>query len=137
MNYTYNGKNYNVPDEEIDRLMDNLDISISEACETYLADKEIIESEEEKELTKKATKNRVLSTIHQAKGEKKERKAREKKENPLKKEIIQAIFSGIINNINTDGEVVVTNDEKYIDFNVDGREFTVNLVEHRPKKEKK
>lgn len=137
MNYTYNGKNYNVPDEEIDRLMDNLDISISEACETYLADKEIIESEEEKELTKKATKNRVLSTIHQAKGEKKERKAREKKENPLKKEIIQAIFSGIINNINTDGEVVVTNDEKYIDFNVNGREFTVNLVEHRPKKDKK
>ena len=137
MNYTYNGKNYNVPNEEIDRLMDNLDISISEACETYLADKEIIESEEEKELTKKATKNRVLSTIHQAKGEKKERKAREKKENPLKKEIIQAIFSGIINNINTDGEVVVTNDEKYIDFNVNEREFTVNLVEHRPKKEKK
>ncbi len=137
MNYTYNGKNYNVPDEEIDRLMDNLDISISEACETYLADKEIIESEEEKELTKKATKNRVLSTIHQAKGEKKERKAREKKENPLKKQIIQAILSGIANNINTDGEIVVTNDEKYIDFNVDGREFTVNLVEHRPKKEKK
>jgi predicted RNA-binding protein Jag len=137
MNYTYNGKNYNVPDEEIDRLMDNLDISISEACETYLADKEIIESEEEKELTKKATKNRVLSTIHQAKGEKKERKAREKKENPLKKEIIQAILSGIANNINTDGEIVVTNDEKYIDFNVNGREFTVNLVEHRPKKEKK
>lgn len=134
MNYTYNGKNYNVPDEEIDCLMDNLDISISEACETYLADKEIIESEEEKELTKKATKNRVLSTIHQAKGEKKERKAREKKENPLKKEIIQAILSGIANNINTDGEIVVTNDEKYIDFNVDGREFTVNLVEHRKKK---
>lgn len=137
MNYTYNGKSYNVPDEEIDRLMDNLDISISEACETYLADKEIIENEQEKELTKKAEKNRILSTIHKAKGEKKERKPREKKENPLKKEIIQAIFSGIINNINTDGEVVVTNDEKYIDFNVDGREFTVNLVEHRPKKEKK
>ena len=137
MNDTYHGKNYNVPEEEIDRLMDNPDISISEACETYLADKEIIESEEEKELTKKATKNRVLSTIHQAKGEKKERKAREKKENPLKKQIIQAILSGIANNINTDGEIVVTNDEKYIDFNVDGREFTVNLVEHRPKKEKK
>ncbi len=134
MNYTYNGNSYNVPDEEIDRLMDNLDISISEACETYLADKEIIENEQEKELTKKAEKNRVLSTIHKAKGEKKERKPRGKKENPLKKEIIQAILSGIANNINTDGEIIVTNDEKYIDFNVNGFYFTVNLVQHREKK---
>lgn len=134
MNYTYNGKNYNVPDEEIDRLMDNLDISISEACETYLADKEIIESEEEKELTKKATKNRVLSTIHQAKGEKKERKAREKKENPLKKEIISIIYKAIFTELDDIHSIIVTNDEKYIDLMVGNREFTVNLVEHRKKK---
>lgn len=137
MNYTYNGKNYNVPDEEIDRLMDNLDISISEACETYLADKEIIESEEEKELTKKATKNHVLSTIHQAKGEKKERKTREKKENPLKKEIITEIY-GILQkkliNSKEFSNIIVTNDEKYIDFSIGERNFTVNLVEHRRKK---
>ena len=40
----------------------------------------------------------------------------------------------MVGNIKTDGEVIVTNDEKYIDFNVGGREFTVNLVEHRKKK---
>lgn len=137
MNYTYNGKTYSVPDEEIDRLMDNLDISISEACETYLADKEIIESEEEKELTKKATKNRVLSTIHEAKGEKKERKTREKKENPLKKEIISVIFEEIADKFHNKDYCLIKNDEKYIDFSIDGREFTINLVEHRPKKEKK
>ena len=137
MNYTYNGKTYNVPDEEIDCLMDNLDISISEACETYLADKEIIENEQEKELTKKAEKNRVLSTIHQAKGEKKERKAREKKENPLKKEIIKAIFKGLSDfqtDFEEESQILVTNDEKYIDFNLGTRHFTINLVEHREKK---
>lgn len=127
-------KTYTIPDNEIDALVDALDISINEACEMWLSDHDIIENETVEELTKKATKNRVTGTIHGAKGEKKERKAREKKENPLKKEIIQAILKGIAENISTDGEIIVTNDEKYIDFNVNDREFTVNLVEHRKNK---
>ena len=136
MTYTYNNKTYNISDAEIDKLMDSLDISIAEACEMILSDREVIVNETVEELTKNAQKNRVTSTIHGAKGEKKERKPREKKENPLKKEIIQAIYSGIIQNIRTDGKVLITNDEKYIDFNVNGLEFSVNLVQHRKKKEK-
>lgn len=127
-------KTYTIPDNEIDVLVDALDISINEACEMWLSDHDMIENETVEELTKKATKNRVTGTIHGAKGEKKERKAREKKENPLKKEIIQAIFKGIAENISTDGEIIVTNDEKYIDFNVNELEFTVNLVQHRKNK---
>ena len=135
MKYNYNGKNYNVPDEEIDKVMDKIDCSIAEACEMWLSDHDVIENEQVEELTKKATKNRITATIHNAKGEKKERKPREKKENPLKKEIIQAIFKGIAENISTDGEIIITNDEKYIDFNVNELEFTINLVQHRKKKE--
>ncbi len=135
MKYNYNGKTYNVPDNEIDKIMDKLDCSIAEACEMWLSDHDVIENEQVEELTKKATKNRITATIHNAKGEKKERKPREKKENPLKKEIIQAIVKGIAENISTDGEIIVTNDEKYIDFNVNELEFTVNLVQHRKKKE--
>ena len=134
MKYEYEGKVYNIPDEEIDRNVEQLDISIAEACEMYLADHDLIKDEIVEKLSEKATKNRVTGTIHGAKGEKKERKAREKKENPLKKEIIQAILKGIAENISTDGEIIVTNDEKYIDFNVNDREFTVNLVEHRKNK---
>lgn len=132
------GHNYTIPDEEIDKLMDGLDISIAEACETYLCDHDIIADDTVEELTTKAQKNRVTATIHSAKGEKKERKAREKKENPLKKLIISAIcvgfndenwlFDEVIDNL------VVRNDEKYIDLTIDGREFTINLVEHRKKK---
>lgn len=129
-------KGHNISDTEIDKLMNKLDISLEDACETILCDMGVEEDETVEELTAKAQKNRVTSTIHQAKGEKKERKPREKKENPLKKEIIQAIFAGIAENINVDGEILITNDEKYIDFNVNGREFTVNLVEHRKKKDK-
>ncbi len=127
-------KNHNVPDNEIDKLMDALDISMAEACEMWLSDHDVIENETVKELTEKAQKNRITATIHKAKGEKKERKAREKKENPLKKEIIQAIYTVIANEITSSANTFVRNDEKYIDFTIGNREFTVNLVEHRPKK---
>lgn len=130
-------KNFNIPDKEIDKLMDALDISIAEACEMYLSDHDLIEDETVEELTKKATKNRITATIHDAKGEKKERKPREKKENPLKKEIIEIIFTSLQKKLIEHGDFLsinVTNDEKYIDFAIGNRTFTVNLVEHRGKK---
>ena len=134
MKYTFENKVYTIPDKEVDRIIEKMKVSITEACEIYLYDHELISIESADEMTAKAQKNRILSTIHGAKGEKKDRKPREKKENPLKKEIIKAIFAGIAENIRTDGEIIITNDEKYIDFNVDGLEFTVNLVQHRKKK---
>ncbi len=127
-------KNFNIPDEEIDKLMDSLDISLEEACETYLFDHDMVESKEVEEMSQKASKNRITATIHGAKGEKKERKPREKKENPLKKEIIQAIYTVIADEITSSARVFIRNDEKYIDFSCGNREFTINLVEHRPKK---
>ena len=132
-------KNFNIPDKEIDKLMDALDISIAEACEMYLSDHDLIEDETVEELTKKATKNRITATIHDAKGEKKERKPREKKENPLKKQIISGIHDYFLDEIGhtLDKNTIISikNDEKYIDLTINGREFTINLVEHRKKKE--
>lgn len=135
MKYTYNSKTYNIPDEEVDAIIDKYECSISEACEAYLTDNDLIINEKVEELNKKASKNRITQTIHGAKGEKKPRKAREKKENPLKKEIIQAIYTVIANEITSSDHTFIRNDEKYIDFSIAGREFTLNLVEHRPKKE--
>ena len=130
MKYTIQNKTYNIPNEEIDKLTEALDISIAEACEMYLSDHDLIVNETVEELTKNATKNRVTATIHSAKGEKKDRKPREKKENPVKKEIISKIYS-ILKDFDN---VTVTNDEKYIDFSIENRDFTINLVEHRKKK---
>lgn len=131
-------KNFNIPDKEIDKLMDSLDISISEACEMYLSDHDLIENETIEELTKKATKNRITATIHDAKGEKKEKKTRGKKENPLKKQIISHIFNSFFyDNARKDYpnlEIVVRNNEKYIDLEIEGRNFTIDLIEHRSKK---
>lgn len=131
-------KGHNIPDQEIDKMMDKLDISMAEACEMILSDRDVVENEVVEELTKKATKNRVTATIHQAKGEKKERKAREKKENPLKKEIISGIHDYFLDEIGhifpKNTTITVRNDEKYIDLEINDRSFTINLVEHRKKK---
>lgn len=131
-------KGYEIPNKEIDKMMDTLDISLEEACEVYLFDHDLTENEEVEEITKKATKNRITSTIHGAKGEKKERKPREKKENALKKQIISHIFDSFFyDNVRKDYpnlEISIRNNEKYIDLIIDGREFTINLVEHRKKK---
>ena len=138
MNYTYNGKAYNIPDEEIDKAMNSLDISLAEACEMWLSDHDLIQDETVEKLTEIAQKNRITSTIHSAKGEKKERKAREKKVNPLKKEIIEYLFDHLhefLYNKQEKFDIKVSNDEKYIDFSIENRDFTINLVEHRKKKE--
>ena len=131
-------KGHTISDQEIDKMMDKLDISMAEACEMILSDRDVIENETVEELTAKATKNRVTATIHQAKGEKKERKPREKKENPLKKEIISGIHDYFLDEIGhifpKNTIITVRNDEKYIDLEINDRSFTINLVEHRKKK---
>lgn len=133
-------KGHNIPDTEINKLMEKLDLTLEEACETILCDMGIEEDETVEELSKKALKNRITTTIHSAKGEKKERKAREKKENPLKKQIINAISDGIYAKLDTFGtnnvHYSIRNGEKYIDLEINGRSFTINLVEHRQKKGK-
>lgn len=141
MKYEINGKIINIPDTEIEKLVSTLEISKDEAIETWLVDNDYETDETVEELTKKAKENRISATIHQAKAEKtdkKVRKPRTKKENPLKKEIIDAIRYYFSDNSNlnfTIDELIVKNDEKYIDFTSNGREFTINLVEHRKKKQ--
>lgn len=134
MIYKYNSKEYRIPDEIIDDMMEKLDCSLAEACEGYLFDHDLIKSEEEEKITEKVKKSGISRTIHQAKGEKKERKPREKKENPLKQGIIAVIYASLVEEFAEKGTISITNNEKYIDFSIDGREFTVNLVEHRKKK---
>ena len=133
MTYTYNNKTYNISDAEVDKLVDTLDISIAEACEMILSDKDVIVNDTVEELTKNAQKNHVTNTIHGAKGEKKERKPREKKENPLKKEIIGLIYNLFKTEYSDIASISITNAEKYIDLTIGDREFTINLVEHRKK----
>lgn len=137
MLYTVGNKNINIPDAEIKKLQTALELSEEEAIQTWLSDNDYISDETVEELSEKAKKNRISATIHEAKAEnkvKKERKPREKKENPLKRQIIDAIFAGLSENLPENAVIDIKNDEKYIDLTINGIEFTVNLVQHRVKK---
>lgn len=136
MDYILNGRTIKIPDKDIQNLQTTLELSKEEAIETWLSDNDYISDETVEELTKKAKENRITGKIHGAKAEtaKKERKPREKKENPLKKEIIKAIYTAIADEITSSANTFIRNDEKYIDFTLGDRSFTINLVEHRPKK---
>lgn len=136
MIYTLNNKSINIPDKDIENLQKTLELSKEEAIETWLSDNDYISDETVEELTKKAKENRITGKIHGAKAEtaKKERKLREKKENPLKKEIILAIYSGLAINLDKKAVIDIKNNEKYIDLSINGLDFTINLVQHRPKK---
>lgn len=137
MKYQLNDKRIiNVPDKDIERLMNTLKLNQVEAVQLWLEDEGYLENETVEELSEKARKNRITATIHQAKavdGAKKERKPRERKKNPIKQDIIQTIFDALQSKYS---EINVTNDEKYVELAVDGAKFTINLVQHREKKEK-
>ena len=137
MTYTLDsGKVINIPDAEIDALQKSNNISYNEAVYLWLCDEDYITDDTVEQLTEKAKKNRITSTIHQASATepKKARKPKEKKENPLKRQIIDAIFAGLSENLPENAVIDIKNDEKYIDLTINGIEFTVNLVQHRTKK---
>ena len=144
MKYEFNGgRMIYIPDKDIERLQNSLNISRDEAIYTWLVDEEYLTDETVEELSERAKKNHITATIHQAKSEnseKKERKPREKKENPLKKQIISNIYDAILDEIGhiypKDTTISLTNDEKYIDLTINGLNFTINLVQHREKKQK-
>ncbi len=114
MKYNFNGKEINIPDEEIDKLMNTLDLTEDEAIETWLSDNDYEENEEVEKLTKKAKDNKIMATIHEAKSEK-DRKKREpvQKEDEVKESIISQVaelLGAIVD------KVEVTNKTKLIEF---------------------
>lgn len=120
-----------ISDEWIDKQCELLDISIQEAVDMYLADNGVVENSEQNELDTKAKKVK----INHGATESKERKKVERKREPNKTK--RAIISSLINAVNEIEGVEnakITNVEKYIDFAIGDRTFTINLVEHRKPK---
>ena len=120
-----------ISDEWIDKQCELLDISIQEAVDMYLADNGVVENSEQNELDTRAKKVK----INHGATEGKERKKVERKREP--NETKRAIISSLINTVNEIEGVEnakITNIEKYIDFAIGDRTFTINLVEHRKPK---
>ena len=120
-------KNVSIPDDIIDSYVDKLSCSIEEACDCYLCDQGIIINSEQAELDK-ANQGKTAQFVDAASGSRPNRGKRSPDAD--KKCIIDALRQALW--VLSD-EVVVRNDEKYIDFMYNGKNYTVNLVQHRKK----
>lgn len=136
MVYNLNGKNIKIPDEDIKRNMEILDLSEDEAIQLYLEDEGYLENEEVAELTKKAKDSGIMSTIHGAKAEKPKAKVeRERKENPTKERIIAEIGKFLCQLDGISG-VNIANIGKIIEFECENKHFKLDLIQKREKKVK-
>lgn len=135
MKYKFENKMVDIPDEELDKLVDKLDISLAEAIEIWLEDNDYIMCEETKELEKKAKENKITATIHQAKASvSKERKKVERKPDEVKDSLVERLqdFLKIMNFEN----VVITKVGKMVEFDIGDDHYKLDLIRQRKPKGK-
>ena len=134
MKYNFGNKVLNIPDEEIENLMNTLELTEEEAIETWLDDNDYTENEEVEKLTKKAKENGV-----KIRGESDAPKAKrvvERKANPTKEKIIAILAETLAKQDNL-MNIKVTNIGKLIEFtDNEGNSFKLDLVQRRNKKSK-
>ena len=123
----YNG--FDVPDKEIDKLMDNLDISLAEACELWLADNDKMTNPEQEEIDKKAK----MGARHYEKSANPRKNVKKERKIDFDKGYLLSIISKILQDeAKIDDIWQKTETELYFSFK--NAKYTVKLTKHRPKK---
>lgn len=130
MIYKYNGKNITIPDREIEKLINSLELSQQEAIDLWLSDNGIEDNEEQDILDEKAKKVRIDKDIIQ-KSDKKVRKPVEKKVSDEKKELFSEILSHLTEIYGEN--VKILNENKLISVDLNGITFKIDLIQVRKK----
>jgi len=135
MKYNFNGKQINIPDKEIKKSMELLELTEEEAIEMWLEDEGYLDNEEQIELTQKAKESGIMTTIHGAKAEQKEKKEKKPKTVKISDEK-QELFANVLKNLQEIYEnVEVLNPNKLISVKIGDKSFKIDLIEQRkPKK---
>ena len=135
MKYTINKKEINIPDEELDNLIDKLDLTMEEAIQVWLEDEGYEVNEEVEALTQKAKDNKITATIHGARADApKAKREVVRKENPTKEALIQILAQTLSKQENIT-DLKITNIGKIIEFKTnDGKSFKLDLIQRRDKK---
>ena len=134
MRYTLpNGKNVNIPDEEIKKSMKALDLTKEDAIQMWLEDNDYEVNEEQAELDAKAKKVKIdhgASAMDKTKS--KEKKPRPKVASDEKKELFDEIFSNLQDIYKENAKIEKEN--KLILVKIGEKTFKIDLIEQRPKK---
>ena len=132
MKYNFNGKDINIPDNEIKVLMKTLELTEQEAIETWLDDNDYTTNKQVEELTKKAKVNGTTKIGARVNVENK-KVERERKANPTKALIIDQLWQKLAE-IEHISNLKVENKEKLITFSLNGNDYKLDLVQKRAKK---
>lgn len=125
-----NGKTVKIPMPDIVNYMQKLELTQDEAIELWLTDNDYMDNEEVDRLSQQAKDNKT--NLRADTGERKKREVT-KKENPTKERIIETL-AATLENIGA-VNIKITNISKLIEFEMDGNNFKLDLVQKRqPKK---
>ena len=111
-----------------------LDITEQEAIQMYLEDEGYLENEEVQTLTQKAKENKTDKIVATDKTKPRAKVNREPKQNPDKEFIIDQIWQ-LLSSFEGTERVKIENPTKIVTFMYHNKEFKVDLVEKRKKKE--
>lgn len=130
MIYKLNGKNIRIPDEEIKKNMQILEISQDEAIQMYLEDEGYLENETVEKLTRKAKENGTAKV--KAKSDKMRKPVKRERKPDEEKEKIIEILQNALKNEGITAEI--TNKSKIIEFSIENNHYKLDLIKKRPKK---
>lgn len=127
MKYDFNGKCLNIPDKDIENLMNCLEISKEEAIQTWLDDNDYTINETVEELSEKAKEN----IKRYEKSDKKRKPSTKERKIDLDKKHLLSCVNILLEGMNI--QTIVKN-EAEISFNYNENAYTIKLVKHRPPK---
>lgn len=124
------GKPIKIPMADIAKYMQKLELTQDEAIELWLTDNDYMDNEEVNRLSQQAKDNKT--NLRADAGERKKREVT-KKENPTKEKVIETLAE-VLKNMGA-VNIKITNISKLIEFEMDGNNFKLDLVQKRqPKK---
>jgi hypothetical protein len=128
LKYEFNGKLIDIPEDEIENLKVNLQLTNQQAIDTWLSDNGYEEDEEQENLEKIAKKVKIDHQIDKKKPEK-ERKTVVRKVSDEKKALFNEIsgFLKRVYGINTE----ILNENKLIQVKIGDKSFKINITETR------
>lgn len=132
MTVDFNGKSIHIPDAEIEKSMEMLEISQKEAVQMWLEDNGYAENEIVEILTAKAKANKVLKGAKSEKAMAKAAKSRERKPDIEKETLIGEISTFL--QMYGANFVKITNKSKIIEFNIGENHYKLDLIRQRPPK---
>ena len=131
-----NGTKVNIPDKELEKSMEKLELSLEDAIDLWLADNDYEIDEEQEELNEKAKKVKIQHDSTMTKTRRKSTKPRTIKVSDAKKEVFYQ-FSEFLKNFceKNPARYSVLTENKMFQLKFGGETFKIDIVQQRKPKQ--